>query len=231
MPKKEKGIRATKDEKPDKNVNKPLQAIKKLKDHFYKSSKKNKSGTMNTVLPVARNAENKATAASRSTDASDNVISHPLETIRSAELSRESIITRSSEPIQYRTAEPIQSSTESTQIMNISSNSKPIQNMDISRNIVASTSRNVNSSRTVEKIRNGTVELQMPNTSRSAIADVPPKLDTSHESHLVDALHVNDLSRNVEMPRKAEVVHNIETRRNYELIGKNIDFTHEKCKY
>ncbi|VDM93606.1 unnamed protein product [Onchocerca ochengi] len=211
MPKKEKDIRAKKDEKPDKNVNKPIQAIKKLKDHFYKSSKKNKSGTTDTILPIA----------SRATDASDTVISHPTESIRGADLSRESIISRSAEPIQY--------SMESTQAINTSSNSIPIQNVDVSRTIGASTSRYVNSSRTVEKIRDDTVESQMPNISHSAIADIPlKKLDTSRESHLVDAFHVNDLSRNVEMQRKAEMVHDIETRRNYELAGKNIDVTHEK---
>ncbi|MCP9260622.1 hypothetical protein DINM_004010 [Dirofilaria immitis] len=53
-------------------MNKPIQAIKKLKDHFYKLSKKNKSGSTDALLPIIRNVDtiSETTEASRAADIS-----------------------------------------------------------------------------------------------------------------------------------------------------------------
>uniref|UniRef100_A0AAF5Q712 Uncharacterized protein n=2 Tax=Wuchereria bancrofti TaxID=6293 RepID=A0AAF5Q712_WUCBA len=100
MPEKAKDIQTTKLEKSDKHMNKPIQAIKKLEDHFHKLSKKNKSVTTDTILPVNRTIDNtsKTTDASRTTDTSRSVIF--VESTRNNESSQESIINRNVEQVE-----------------------------------------------------------------------------------------------------------------------------------
>ncbi|EJW78805.1 hypothetical protein WUBG_10281, partial [Wuchereria bancrofti] len=82
------------------HMNKPIQAIKKLEDHFHKLSKKNKSVTTDTILPVNRTIDNtsKTTDASRTTDTSRSVIF--VESTRNNESSQESIINRNVEQVE-----------------------------------------------------------------------------------------------------------------------------------
>ncbi|VDN87286.1 unnamed protein product [Brugia pahangi] len=103
MPEKPKDFQTTKLEKFDKHMNKPIQAIKKLKDHFHKLSKKNKSVTTDTILPVTRTVDNntsKTTNASRTTDTSRSVIFHSVESTRNNESSHESFINRNVEQVE-----------------------------------------------------------------------------------------------------------------------------------
>nr|CRZ23097.1 Bm273 [Brugia malayi] len=103
MPEKPKDFQTTKLEKFDKHMNKPIQAIKKLKDHFHKLSKKNKSVTTGTILPVTRTVDNntsKTTNASRTTDTSRSVIFHSVESTRNNESSHESFINRNVEQVE-----------------------------------------------------------------------------------------------------------------------------------
>ncbi|CAG9533933.1 unnamed protein product [Cercopithifilaria johnstoni] len=216
MSEKGKDIRATKLEKLDKHVNKPIQAIKKLKNHFHKSSKKNKSETTSTVLPIVRNADvtSRITDASHTAETSLSIISHPIESIRTAELSQQSIVSRSME----------------SRIMNISSNNrKSISDVDPSHKNIAS--RNINLPQNANVIRNDTMDFQTSNTSRSTTADIS-------RNSVTDAFRMNNLSRDIEMPRNEEMVYNTDLSRsvkeigkNEELIGKNIDISDRKCKH
>lgn len=194
-----------------RRVNKPIQAIKKLKDHFYKLSKKSKSGTTDTVLPIIRNADatSKTTDASRTPDTCRSGISHSIESIGNVEPSREPIISRNVEPVELR-------------VTSISNSSEPIRNADLSRSIV--TSRNINLSPNVEINRNGTADFQIPNITRSPV-DISRNSDIPH---MADTFHVNGLSRDMEMSRNIDLPHNV---KEISKNGENTDITHGKCKH
>uniref|UniRef100_A0A1I7W490 TMF_TATA_bd domain-containing protein n=1 Tax=Loa loa TaxID=7209 RepID=A0A1I7W490_LOALO len=237
MSEKAKDIRAT------KRVNKPIQAIKRLKDHFHKLGKKNKSAAADTVSPVIRKADvpNGTTDASRTTDTSRSIIAHSVESICNVEPSHETIIGRnigpSRETIINRNVEPsretiISRSVEPIElrVINVSSNSEPIRNADLSRNIV--TPKNMNHSQNSAIIHNSTTDIQMPNTSCSTIGDISRHPDVPS---VVDPFHMNDLSRDMEISRNAEMVCNIdvsgnikETSKSGELTGKSTDITRGK---
>uniref|UniRef100_A0A0R3RH70 WH2 domain-containing protein n=1 Tax=Elaeophora elaphi TaxID=1147741 RepID=A0A0R3RH70_9BILA len=216
MSEKGKDAQATKLEKSDKHLNKPIQAIKKLKNHFYKLGKKNKSGATDTVLPIARNTDttSKTTDASRTEDTSRSLITHSTESIRNPEPLQESIISRIMKPMQSR-------------VINIYKNddSKPIHNVDLSRGKV--TSKSLNLFRNTETIHNAAVDFQTPNTARNTVADIPRNTDIPRMS---DTFRVNDLQGDIKMPQNAEILsRNIkEIGKNEEITGKNIDITHGK---
>ncbi|VBB27522.1 unnamed protein product [Acanthocheilonema viteae] len=221
MSEKGRDIRETKLEKPEKHVNKPIQAIKKLKNHFYKSSKKNKFKATSTALSIVRNvdATSKITDASRTADTPRSVISHSIESIHNAEPSQQTVVSRTVEPVQ-------------SHVISISSNNdKPIRNVDLSSPGIV-VSRNTNLSRSTKVIRNGTVDFQTPNTSRNTIANISRN---SNISRVTDTFGVNNLSRDMKMPHNEEMVYSNdlscntkEIGKNGELTGKNIDITDGK---
>lgn len=190
-----------------------------MKNHFYKLSKKNKNGTTNTVLPVVRNVDitSKITDASHTADTSRRSV----ESIRNVEPAKQKIISCSMEPLQSR-------------IMSSSSNNgKSMHSVDPSRG--KDTPKNMSFTESTKIIQNGAVDSQIPNVSRSTIADISRN---SEISRMTDQFHVNNLSRDTEMPRNEDLVYSTDLSRNIreigrsgEFVGKNIDITSGKCKY
>uniref|UniRef100_A0A915PJI5 Uncharacterized protein n=1 Tax=Setaria digitata TaxID=48799 RepID=A0A915PJI5_9BILA len=208
MSEKSKGKQGVKSGKSDRDVKKPIQPVKKLKDRSHKLSKKNISGTRDDAIQFSRNADmiSKATDASRSVDTSRSVISHSTESIQNVEprvASRYSAVCRSKEPIQY--------SMESFRVAN---KSEPIRSIDFSR-----VSRNINLLRSAEMIR---TEPHLSNTSHNATAtntDVP---DTST---------MINLSRDTEISRN-DLIGNLDAMKGIckscELSGRNADVAYGK---
>lgn len=150
-------------------MNKPIEVIKKLKNHFYKLSKKNKSDATNAALPIVRNSD----TTSNTTDSSSTVANGPhskarrsLESVNNVEPAQQTIINRNVERAQS------------------SVTGKQISDVDLFQIFP---SKDLNHSQSTKVIRSDRVESQTSNTSWSTIDDISRNSDIPR---VADAFHV-----------------------------------------